>query len=253
MKRSSQKMFEKKSFWLILLTLGLALAGIILWSAWNFNPASYKSTGVPQIETPSVEQPRKEIKQPVIKDSAVISVPYTVQAPLANWNIHENSCEEAAILMYHYFLDKLSVPGTVIPAQNANIELTKMVDWQKSHYGREKDLTLTETGQLAKDYYGYNFEVKKNITADDIKLAISEGHLVVVPVMTQSLQNSHYSAGNVYHELLIKGYDSTGVITNDAGVKEGENWHYTWEILWNAIDAQTPKLKQGRDLLIFTK
>lgn len=188
-------------------------------------------------------------KEPLM-DKAVLNVPYTVQAPLANWNIHEESCEEAGILMMHYYLLGASFPNNVITREKANSELTEMVNWQKNHYGKEADLTMTMLGGLAKDYYGSNFEVKKNITAEDIKTVISAGHPVIVPVMTQVLQNPHYSSGNVYHVLLIKGYDQTGVITNDSGVKEGQNYHYTWSVLWQAIDAQKAKMGQGRDMLI---
>ena len=84
------------------------------------------------------------------------------------------------------------------------------------------------------------------------KLSETRGHPVLVPVLTQSLKNPHYSPGNVYHILLIKGYDATGVITNDAGVKEGKDWHYSWDILFSAIDAQTSKMNQGRVGLVLT-
>jgi len=71
--------------------------------------------------------------------------------------------------------------------------------------------------------------------------------------MTHSLQNNMYGPVSVYHVLLIKGYDATGVITNDAGVGNGVDHHYDWAVLWQAIDAQTAKMNQGRDMLYLTK
>jgi hypothetical protein len=112
---------------------------------------------------------------------------------------------------------------------------------------------MTALGEFARSYYGYTPTVKKEITAEDIKTAISENHPVLVPVMTHSLQNSMYGPETTYHVLFIKGYDATGVITNDAGVGNGPNHHYTWEILMSAIDAQTPSMGVGREMLYLTK
>jgi uncharacterized protein YvpB len=187
----------------------------------------------------------------IFPESYALTVPYTVQAPLTNWNIHEESCEEAAILMVHYYLIGQTV--SVINPQTANQELIDMVNWQKLRYGKELDLDMTAVGELAKNYYGYKYEVKKNITADDIKSAIASGKPVMVPVITHGLQNPHYGRTPTYHILVIIGYDSTGVITNDTGVKEGRNWHYSWQVLWQAIDAQTAEMKQGRDMLTLSK
>lgn len=200
-----------------------------------------------------ITETKKEPATPIeakLPDSKLITVPYTVQAPFGNWKVHEESCEEAALLMDHQFLtgDK----SEQIDQHKADTELRAMKDWQVKHYGKEPDLTIVKLGEFAQSYYGHNPNVKNNITEDDIKKEIAAGRPVMVPVMTQSLKNPHYSPGNVYHILLIKGYDQTGVITNDAGVKEGMNWHYDWNTLWTAIDAQTPKMNQGRSLLVLS-
>jgi hypothetical protein len=201
-----------------------------------------------------VQEPTKE-PGVTIPSAKVLDMAYTVQAPLANWNIHEESCEEAAVLMYHYFLNGQTTFNnkTVIPAQTANTEEIKMKEWQVQHYGREPDLTISALGKFANEYYGYSYQTYENVTKDDIKKQIALGHPVVVPVMTQSLHNPHYSPGNVYHVVLIKGYKEDGVVTNDAGVKEGENYFYTWDTIFGAIDAQTAKMQQGRVMLTLTK
>ncbi len=191
--------------------------------------------------------------RPVIKDSLVLNVPYTVQAPYANWDVHEESCEEAAVLMARDYLEGVKYTETVIDKEIANSSMVAMKYWQQVHYGSEPDLTIEGIGKFAAEYYGYNYEYKENITDYDIKLAINQGYPVIVPVMTHSLYNPNYGAHTVYHVLLIKGYDSTGVITNDAGVKEGENWHYTWDVLFGAIDAQTSQMGQGRVMVVIKK
>jgi len=48
---------------------------------------------------------------------AILEVPYTVQAPFGNWKVHEESCEEVALLMYREFL--LGDKRTDIPPAEA--------------------------------------------------------------------------------------------------------------------------------------
>jgi len=206
--------------------------------------------------TNQVEEPEKISETPpieiVIKDSVQLIVPYTVQAPYANWTVHEESCEEAAALMYHYFLNGKNFPNNIIPPDKASAEMIAMKNWQKANYGVEPDLNLDKFGEFVKSYYGNSYSVKKNITIEDIKKELSAGNPVVVPVITHGLENPHYGRLPSYHLLVITGYDARGVITNDAGVKEGQNYFYTWEVLFRAIDAQTPKMNQGRDLIVFS-
>lgn len=186
-----------------------------------------------------------------IKESDLLSVPFTVQAPFANWTVHEESCEEAAILMYHHYLlgdNSLNLNQTEV---DKNIRAMKT--WQKVNYGVEPDLTIEKLGKFANEYYKYKYFVINNGTKEDIKKLISEGSPVLVPVMTHSLKNPHYGRDNTYHILLIKGYDSFGVTTNDAGIKDGKDYYYTWEILFSAIDAQAEIMSQGRELLTLSK
>jgi hypothetical protein len=182
--------------------------------------------------------------------AAVLPVPYTVQAPGNNWKVFENACEEDALYMYHQFLEGDSRGD--LPVAEADPALRAMEGWQVTNWGADRDLTLDKTGQLAQAYYGYHYEVIP-ATQESITAQIASGHPVIVPVMTHSLQNPNYGPATVYHEVLIKGYNTDGVVANDGGVKEGKNWFYSWSVLWGAIDAQSPKMGQGRVGLILTK
>jgi hypothetical protein len=181
---------------------------------------------------------------------AILSVPYTVQAPFGNWKVHEESCEEAALLMYHDFIEGDTRAN--IPPSEADQQLRALKAWQVQNWGAEKDLTIDRTGQLAQAYYNYKYQVIQ-VTQDSIKEAIASGHPLVVPVMTHSLQNPNYGPNTVYHELLIKGYNAGGVVTNDAGIAQGKDWFYSWSIVFGAIDAQSARMSQGRVGLILTK
>lgn len=182
--------------------------------------------------------------------AAVLPVPYSVQAPGNNWKTFENACEEDALLMYHQFLAGDS--RTDLPVAEVDPALRAMQQWQVTNWGAEKDLSIDKTGQLAQAYYGYHYEVVP-ATQESITAQIASGHPVIVPVMTHSLHNPNYGPNTVYHEVFIKGYNAEGVVANDGGVKEGKNWFYAWSVLWGAIDAQTPKMGQGRVGLVLTK
>jgi hypothetical protein len=181
---------------------------------------------------------------------AVLSIPYTVQAPFGNWKVFENACEEAALLMYHDYLE--GDRRDQIPPAEADVALRAMEKWQVDNWGADRDLTLEKTGQFAQAYYGYKYQVIA-ATREAITAQVAAGHPVIVPVMTHSLQNSHYGRTTVYHEVLIKGYNPDGVVTNDAGVQEGKDWFYSWSVLFGAVDAQTPSMGQGRVALVLTK
>ena len=202
---------------------------------------------------PSPTTKPTEVPTKPIPETADIAVPYAAQAPFSNWTVHEESCEEAALLMYHEFLLGTAYQNNKIPDAAGDTVMRDMKSWQIKNYGSEADLSIDVLGKFAADYYGLKSTVKNNITELDIKKAISAGSPVLLPVMTHSLQNTMYGPYSVYHILLIKGYDATGVITNDAGVGNGQNHHYDWNILWQAIDAQTAKMNQGRTMLVLTK
>lgn len=233
-------------FWFFITLAALFMAlGVAYWvvEIYSHNPEPIKTQGK------EVPKPREDTPKP-LPESHVLAVPYTVQAPFAKWSVHEESCEEAAILMYNQHL--IDPSPTNIAPEVADLELNKMRDWQIKNWGPEKDLSIKELGDLAKGYFGL-MPTAHEATEQKIKELIVSGKPVLVPVMTHSLKNPHYSPKNTYHILLIKGYDKNGVITNDAGIKAGRDWHYSWEVLWGAIDAQTPKMSQGRSLLVLEK
>jgi hypothetical protein len=249
----NRKKFRLKSALYLILALLLTVAFFvfIFWPK-NEGQKEISSENTSKAETTGEEPAPEPPKEVIIPAAYQLTVPYTVQAPNANWTVHEESCEEAAILMYHHYLLGSVFPNNIIPVATADTEMRKMKSWQVSSWGSEPDMTLEKMGEFAKAYYGYSYIVTKNVTEIEIKKAISENHPVLVPVITHSLGNPHYGRYPTYHILVITGYDTTGVITNDAGVKQGQNWHYNWDVLWKAIDQQTPQMKQGRDMLVLT-
>jgi hypothetical protein len=262
-------MSQRKGRWPVLIAVGVGVAlllvfglteGRSLWHALRLRTTSSSHAltagqlgGLKTIANPAATgavAQANNASTDTAPAAAVLPVPYSVQAPANNWKIFENACEEDAVLMYHQFLAGDS--RTDLPVAEVGPALRAMQQWQVTNWGAEKDLTIDKTGQLAQAYYGYHYEVVP-ATQESITAQIASGHPVIVPVMTHSLQNPHYGPNTVYHEVLIKGYNAEGVVANDGGVKEGKNWFYNWSVLWGAIDAQTPKMGQGRVGLVLTK
>lgn len=233
----------------------LIILGVVIFCILNFiivlSVAAPRGISIFEETKEVKEEKKEETKTLPLPESYLIPVPYTVQAPFANWAVHEESCEEAALLMYHHFL--LGEGAGQLNQVKADADFRTLRAWQIKNWGPEKDLNLYKVGDLAKGYYGYNYKVTEDVTAENIKREIANGNPVLVPVMTHSLKNPHYGRDNTYHILVIKGYDATGVITNDAGIREGMDYRYSWDIIWQAIDAQSAKMNQGKDMLIITK
>ncbi|MDO8507116.1 MAG: C39 family peptidase [bacterium] len=252
-----QNNYIKKTYRLLVFAAFLSVVGFA-YTAYNarndLRKQSDTEVATPKKEVVQSDTPQVKGDTVQIKDSASLPVPYTLQGPLNNLNVHEESCEEAAVLMYHYFLEgQLTFNGsTIITPQLANDEMLKMKAWQVKNYGKEPDLSIEQLGLFAQQYYGYKYKTFKNVTKDDIKREISAGHPVLVPVMTHSLKNPMYGPQTTYHILVIKGYNAQNVIANDAGIR-GESIQYSWDTVFSAIDAQTPKMGQGREMVILTK
>lgn len=187
--------------------------------------------------------------------SVFIHVPYTPQAPHGDWSTHEDYCEAAAILMYTAYLqgDKRDY----IPANEADARMTRIVQYEQATFHESHpDLTLQQVGLVAHNLFGYTATVMP-ATLQSVQREIAAGHPVVVPVMTHGAPGGqklapYYGYLNVYHVLLIKGYSGSRLYTNDAGFMIGENYPYDWSWLAPAIDAQTPKMGQGRVMLVLS-
>ncbi len=169
-----------------------------------------------------------------IRDAVNWDVPFTSQAPLANWDeLHEEACEEASVLMVlRYFQEK-----PIGSPEEANRDIEELVATNTS-LGFPVDDTAAEIVALLQHLdSSLTATLLKNPTADDLKKVLSEGKLVIVPAAGQQLGNPYFTApGPVYHMLVLRGYTANGyVITNDPGTKRGNAYAYRWDTLLSAI------------------
>ena len=172
-----------------------------------------------------------------------LDVPFTSQAPDANWDYtHEEACEEAALLMVNRYFTKRGIAD----ADDAEAGIQEIIKWEKENLGFFESTTAEETARVAHEFLGLEVELLKDPTVDQIKRYIFEGKLVIVPAAGRELGNPFYkSPGPLYHMLVIRGYTPTQFITNDAGTKRGENYPYDFETIlfanhdWNEGDVMS--------------
>ena len=188
-------------------------------------------------------------------------VPFTVQAPFANWDsAHEEFCEAAAVLMVGRYYRGDRYPGDRIPPADADAAMGQIVQWERQQWPGVLDLSLDKVGQAGKQFYNLEPSLQP-ATLENVKAALAAGHPVVIPVATHGAPGGRaispfYSSGNVYHVIVLVGYDGTSVYANDAGISQGQNYKYDWPgILEPAMDAQASLAHpqtQGRTMLTFT-
>ncbi|MBI4023029.1 C39 family peptidase [Candidatus Berkelbacteria bacterium] len=208
------------------------------------SPASDSDTQ-PSRSTDSV--PSKDLSSPItnlpdrqaghrssIPDSLNLAVPFTSQAPHANWDArHEEYCEEASALMVGRYFQGRSI-GTIDEADAAMRELEQ---WQLEHLGYFESTTAAETKQMIEDVYHVSVSTVHEVTSESIKRALADGQLVILPAAGRELGNPYFQRpGPVYHMLVVKGYTADGqFITNDPGTRRGADFIYPADRLLDAV------------------
>lgn len=204
------------------------------------SPTSFtvpSASGVLPSRRPSPTSQSSASVQPTgLTRSVFFEVPFTVQAPSGNWGdpVYQNACEEASIVMAMRWVE-----GKSLTAEEAMTEIKALSDYALKNYGHFHDLSAADTARLIQDYYGYfGVAVERDITVNDIKRALAQGKLVIVPVNGRKLPNPFYTLpGPLEHMLVIKGYDpaTEEFITNDPGTRRGQDWRYKSEVMEAAL------------------
>jgi len=203
----------------------------------NFNPELVASDV--SEETAVTEIPETEDKifepEPIVKqiNDVNLAVPFTSQAPTANWDQpFQDACEEASLLMTVYYYQNKKMPA----ALEVEGILNSMIDWQAEFMKGTYDITIEETGQLAEGFFDYQVKVIPDLTAEKIREFLRAGQPVIVPANGHILANPYFRGdGPDYHMLVIKGFVDDKFITNDPGTRNGADFIYTEENLLSAI------------------
>lgn len=186
---------------------------------------------VPLTSTAATPLPTKKPLPP----EANLAVPFTAQAPHANWDDpYGELCEEASVLMAVSYLTNKEIPDAAF----ADKTLLAIKDFEEKRFGFYKDTTAEETATIVREHFMYKkVEVKQNPTVTDIKQAIADGRVVIVPVAGKEIGNPYFNPpGPLYHMLVIKGYTSGGkFITNDPGTRRGADFLYDQNVIMEAM------------------
>ncbi len=172
----------------------------------------------------------------VIPSSLVLKVLFAQQAPFGNWDaIHEETCEEASMIMAAKYFNKEPLDEKIMEE-----ELQKLLAWENER-GYKVDLSAQEMAGILKDYFGLKAAITKEATVERIKYELVKGNLIVIPVAGRVLNNPNFKQpGPIYHALVIKGYNSKEIITNDPGTRKGNGFSYSYANLIEAIHDWQP-------------
>lgn len=188
----------------------------------------------------------------VIPESLNLAIPFTSQAPHANWELpYQEACEEASMVMAARFLQGRTIDG----ADDADDAILQLVEHGTTVMGYPIDTTAEETAAILEDFYELDAELIYDFSWDDVKLALAQGYPVIIPAAGRQLGNPNFTApGPIYHMLVIKGYTPSVVITNDPGTRKGADYQYTYDTLYAAAhDWNGGNVEAGRKVIIVVK
>lgn len=172
-----------------------------------------------------------------IPESTKIDVPFTPQAPHQNWNPPYNeACEEASLIMVEYYLR-----GQTLTSQAADQAILYLVN-KETEKGWGIDISSLQTGMLGHGLFNRNYRVYTGptVTKENIKLLLSSGYPVIVPVAGRELNNPNFRGdGPPYHMIVLTGYDQDNFYSHDPGTQFGKHYPYPQDTLYNAIHEWT--------------
>ncbi|MEX0650301.1 MAG: C39 family peptidase [Candidatus Andersenbacteria bacterium] len=183
---------------------------------------------------------------------ANLAIPFTAQAPSANWELpYKEFCEEASVLMAMRYLQKQPIGG---PNQ-AEADMLKIMEFEERVFGEYQDTNVVQTAAIVTDYFEYpNVSIIENPTADQIRQAVASGKPVIVPAAGRLLGNPYFQQpGPLYHMIVVKGYTSDGkFIVNDPGTRRGADFIYDEIVLMNAMHdwREDENITAGRKAVI---
>jgi hypothetical protein len=199
-------------------------------------------------ETKKESSPAKELPSKLF-----LEVPFTPQAPTANWDeLHNEACEEASVLMAAAYFK--GDTRSMIPAEEAEQEIQKLTKWEQDNLGYYLSIDAKETVDMITSVYGLKAELVTNFSETTFKTALNEGKLVIVPVNGRLLGNPYFKQpGPIYHMFVITGYKNNQFIVNEPGTKRGHDYEYSYETIRNAIgdyDHNTKETDPSKPVVI---
>jgi hypothetical protein len=169
------------------------------------------------------------------KDEVNLPVPFTSQAPHANWDMpYQEACEEAAALMAIRYIFNNPIDNP----EDADAAILDLVRDNETLLNNPVDQTVVQVIDLIQEVDpGISAYPLSKPTVEEIQIQLSQGNVVIVPAAGKKLMNPFYkNGGPLYHMLVLRGYTADGYfITNDPGTKRGEGYLYPFEVIMEAM------------------
>lgn len=226
---------RKQTVVLVMITIILFFGAVMLINKNLYKTEEKAQTGDQALSlADTTVESKKEVElepEKPIPATLALTVPFTPQAPTANWDeLHNEACEEAsAIMAYAYYNDISSLPASYVETKIS--ELTK---WQTDHYSYYLSINNAETVKMLKEAFGLNAELV-DMSENAIKRALAENKLVIMPANGRLLGNPYFTPpGPIYHMLVITGFNTKGFVTNDPGTRRGKDYFYTYKTLYES-------------------
>ncbi len=195
-------------------------------------PGQIKVQPNPKVITSSVEAPTEQIPKLVL-----ISVPFSPQAPFAQWKDprEQDGCEEAAAMIAMHWVE-----NKPLSQKESKAEILTVSHFQSDTYGLFVDTSAKDTlARIITGYYHYpKAFLIENVSLEQIIAELDRGNILITPMNGRALKNPHFTQpGPERHMVVIRGYDpmTKEIITNDPGIAQGENYRYPEDIFYNAI------------------
>ena len=169
--------------------------------------------------------------------SILHAVPFTSQAPFADWKDprQQDACEEASTLMAVSW-----ARGLDLSKEEALEEILAIAEYENETFGSNKDTSAADTAsRILEGYFDFSdYEIKQNISKQQMIDALVAGDIVVMPTYGRGLGNPNFTGlGPEKHMLVVIGYDSRKdqFITNDPGTRKGKEYKYSTDTIMGAI------------------
>ena len=230
------KHFRSKTFH-ISWALAIILAGAALFYIERHFQAPVDFSPINPGHIPKIarqEKPNATSTPPAAPKGLNLPVPFTPQAPTANWDeLHNEACEEAsAIMAYAYFQ---GMKDATLKPEFVEAEISKITEWEVSAFGYYLDINTEEIVRLLKEFYGLQTKILTDYSEDDIKKELGQNRLVLLPANGRLLGNPNFrSPGPPYHMIVLRGFNQSQFITNDPGTRKGLNYPYSFDTLYKA-------------------
>lgn len=237
--RTSEARQSLATYWLVALAIAL---GLIVWFVLTDSTPSAENPITPVAETPSTTEPTPtepvgSTTTPLPNRVTLSNAPFTSQAPNSEWSDprQQDGCEEASVLMAGAWAH-----GETIGNKNeALVKILALSSMAEEMFGTYHDSSAADTLKLYREYWSTTKgTLKYDVTAGDMKRALADGNVLIIPADGKALNNPNFSGGGPdRHMLIVIGYDDkAGVfITHDPGTRNGANYRYTYSVMMNAL------------------